>query len=194
MRYKTNYQVTHDRYREMIDTAECEYCDSDVGELCMQMVGTIRTDMVAFAPHKPRQQLAFKIRKQREEEHSMSSPYSNYRGERESAIEREERRMERALIMAQQAQDRIDFLASLPDEPTTIDPDGALVIWFEKKFPTGGKWYTYAAVKASDGLWYSTGPRAPKGYAWEQLVEWMFADGGRVRDDTIWKASEYTPL
>jgi len=96
--------------------------------------------------------------------------------------------MERALIMAQQAQERIDFLSTLPQEPATHGD--ACVIFFEKQFNRNGQWYTYAAVKAN-GLWYSTGPRAPKGFTWDQLVEWMYGGDGAIRNDKIWLATEW---
>jgi hypothetical protein len=32
--------------------------------------------------------------------------------------------------------------------------------------------YNYAAIKVN-GLWYTTGPKSPKGYNWDDLTEWM---------------------
>jgi hypothetical protein len=38
--------------------------------------------------------------------------------------------------------------------------------------------YNYAAIKVN-GLWYTTGPKSPKGYDWDDLTEWM---GNGVRE------------
>ena len=64
-------------------------------------------------------------------------------------------------------------------------PDGA-VITFTKRFPGGTIDYAYAAIKTvhhnrnlTTGagedlhLWYTTGPKSPKGYTWEELTTWM---------------------
>lgn len=36
----------------------------------------------------------------------------------------------------------------------------------------GTRTYSYAAVRAG-GLWYTTGPKAPKGFEWEELIDWL---------------------
>jgi hypothetical protein len=77
-------------------------------------------------------------------------------------------------------------LALLPAEPDT-DPDDGTVLWFVKTFG-GFQEYTYAVVKAGDGLWYTTGPRSPKGYTWDELIEWIGPDV------EIWVASEWSLL
>jgi hypothetical protein len=63
-------------------------------------------------------------------------------------------------------------------------PDQA-VITFDKTFPGGTRVYHYAAMKTIHledqygnnqepyGLWYTTGPKSPKGYTWDELVNWM---------------------
>lgn len=55
-------------------------------------------------------------------------------------------------------------------------PDGT-IIKFRKRFgmpdaPRPNPWYRYAAIKAK-GLWYTTGPRSPKGYTWDELTAWL---------------------
>jgi hypothetical protein len=50
-------------------------------------------------------------------------------------------------------------------------PVGA-VIRFRKQFKPDGKLYAYAAIKCEDG-WYTSGPRTPKGYSWDELVAWL---------------------
>lgn len=85
------------------------------------------------------------------------------------------------------------YLASLPEEPRVEgDETGeANVIWFEKTFSTPTV-YTYAAVRAGDGLWYTSGPRAPKGYSWDRLIEWILADEPEA--PKIWHAYDWDPL
>jgi hypothetical protein len=91
-----------------------------------------------------------------------------------------------------QEQARIDRLAALPEEPTTEDPDGALVVWFIHQFSPRGQRYTYAAVKASDGKWYTTGPASPKGYSWDQLVEWHFTESNQ--DNSMYTSGEWEEI
>lgn len=65
------------------------------------------------------------------------------------------------------------------------DPfDDGAVIQFEKQFGNG-RLYSYAAIRA-DGLWYTTGPRSPKGYTWEDFTQFL-ADGV----DEIWVAADW---
>lgn len=93
---------------------------------------------------------------------------------RERAIARQQ-----ALVDAQV--DRLVRLQNLPDEPTTDDPEGALVIWFQRAF--GGVVYTYAGVKART-RWYLTGARNPGAMTWDQFMDWL---GDDLRGD-IWVA------
>jgi len=90
----------------------------------------------------------------------------------------------------ERAQAKIDFLASLPSEPA-VDEDGVAVIYFRKKFSRGGRPYDYAAIKAGDGKWYTTGPASPKGYTWAMLIKWMI-DGHP--DIEILVATEWVTL
>lgn len=70
-----------------------------------------------------------------------------------------------------------DELGKLDAQPVEPDRDEVNLVWFEKSFGTYSRVYTYAAVKADDGLWYTTGPRSPKGYTWEELMDWLSQDG-----------------
>lgn len=92
---------------------------------------------------------------------------------REVAIARRERQIELLQNRILREQEKIDALRDIPTEPDAL---GA-VVTFEKRFwsPNRGwsKAYTYAAVKADDDLWYTTGPKAPKGYTWDELVLWV---------------------
>lgn len=96
--------------------------------------------------------------------------------------------LERRIARLQAEADRI---ASLPTEPQGMEEDGTNVIYFVKNFG-GSNMYDYAAVKAGDNLWYTTGPRTPKGYRWEDLIAWITDDG--QTDVTIWATTEMEPL
>jgi hypothetical protein len=95
---------------------------------------------------------------------------------------------------AEKAARELERLESMPDEPTN-EP---AILYFEKVFGDGsgsphskrhGKRYTYVAVKAGDGKWYTSGPRSPKGYTWEELCEFL-----NTGVDEVWLVSELIPL
>lgn len=96
---------------------------------------------------------------------------------------------ERHRRQAEYAERRLAELEALPEEPIVEDGEPN-VIWFTKVFQNGSREYTYAACKAGDGLWYTTGPNTPKGYSWEALVEWMY-DGSSCN---AWHAVGYDEL
>ena len=83
----------------------------------------------------------------------------------------------------------ISRLESLPKEPKGDDD---IVIFFEKSFRQEPRKWTYSAVKAGDGLWYTTGPRSPKGYTWQQLIEWIVGD--EETQPQVWLATHWTEL
>lgn len=62
-------------------------------------------------------------------------------------------------------------LARLEDRPE--EPPPGSVIRFNMQFNGYGTVYDYAALHAGDGKWYTTGPRSPKGYTWDELLDWM---------------------
>lgn len=64
-----------------------------------------------------------------------------------------------------------DEIAKLEARPE--EPDIGVVIRFTMQFNGRGVEYDYAAIRAGDGYWYTTGPRSPKGYSWTQLLDWM---------------------
>lgn len=92
-----------------------------------------------------------------------------------NAMDMLERKREQARRTIERAEAELARLESLPREPS-VEDDPTPVIYFAKSFG-GSKYYDYAAIKAGDGLWYTTGPRAPKGYNWPDLVNWMFSEG-----------------
>lgn len=86
-----------------------------------------------------------------------------------------------------------EFLATLPVEPMMKgDPDiegepnhlTPVVYWehtFKSKFGqtvVNPKVYQYVAMKCRDGLWYTTGPKAPKGFTWHELLLWILESTG----------------
>lgn len=95
-----------------------------------------------------------------------------------------------ALMRAQDnAQARIDYLLSLPAEPEFED-DFPVVIYFEKEF-ANARVYTYAAVKADNDQWYTTGPKAGHvSRTWEDLIAWI-NDGDTV---DVWVATQWTEI
>lgn len=96
-----------------------------------------------------------------------------------------ETKKERLLARREQIEQELLRLESLPTEPEGTGEHA--VIFFSKQFHSGGVSYDYAAIKASNGLWYTTGPRAPKGYTWDQLVDF-------IGDAEIWVCTEWSAL
>lgn len=102
-----------------------------------------------------------------------------------------ERVAERHRKEAERLERRIAMLEALPPEPVVEDGEPN-VIWFDKLFSSNqSASYTYAAVRASDGLWYTTGPASPKGFAWSDLIQWIL-DGNE--DGEVWHATGYDLL
>jgi hypothetical protein len=47
------------------------------------------------------------------------------------------------------------------------------VVHFKKRFSPTGTEYDYVVVRASNNLWYASGPQSPKGYTWHELLLWL---------------------
>lgn len=94
-------------------------------------------------------------------------------------------RIDRRIAALERERVRIE---SLPGEPV-VDGDETPVIYFRKTF-NGIRNYDYAAIKVSNGLWYTTGPSSPKGYSWDELVEFI-TQGEEVQ---IYVATEWTEI
>jgi hypothetical protein len=94
----------------------------------------------------------------------------------------------------EQMQAELEYIEELPNEPLmeAEGQDGPNVIWWEGRFPNGTQTYTYAAVRTSDGRWFTTGPMSPKGYSWADLITWI-AERARPIDGIMWVASEWEP-
>jgi hypothetical protein len=83
-------------------------------------------------------------------------------------------------------QSEIDAIASMPED----DFEPGSVIRFDRTFNSGSKVYSYAAIKTSEGLWSTTGPKSPKNYTWVDLLRWL--QGETV--DGIWWATNLEKL
>ena len=62
------------------------------------------------------------------------------------------------------------------------------VLFFKRRFNSGSKVYTYAAVKVSAYTWYVTGMNS-NAYNWEELIDSHLSNA-----DEVWYASELTQL
>lgn len=76
------------------------------------------------------------------------------------------------------------------------EPSPGSVIRFSRSWsndPTG-RVFEYAVLRTTDAgqLWYTTGPKSPKAYTWEDLMNWMDLDQG-VQDLFIVKALGWQP-
>jgi hypothetical protein len=57
------------------------------------------------------------------------------------------------------------------------------VLTFKKTF--GSVTYDYAAIKASNDLWYRTGVKAPRGYHWDEFVLWLISDNAVLPSEVM---------
>lgn len=84
---------------------------------------------------------------------------------------------------------KIAELDALPSEPDT-EARPCVIHWDMKFNHDGicGRLFSYAAIRVGD-LWYTTGPKSPKAYTWEQLAKWLVLDNHLV--GSIWLAVEW---
>lgn len=61
-------------------------------------------------------------------------------------------------------------------------PIGSVVRW--QKVYKSGTTYSYAAINTELG-WYTTGPRSPKAYTWDDLINWVDAGGTEFNFERI---------
>lgn len=80
------------------------------------------------------------------------------------------------------------MLARIEAYGSDIYEDGNVLL-FDRTF-NDGKTYSYAMIKA-EGLWYTTGPRSPKGYSWDQIVAWL-VDGDD--EPVLYRVTKITPV
>lgn len=86
-------------------------------------------------------------------------------------------------------QEELEKIETMPEEPAGIDEDGTNVIVWDAQFPHGTNIYSYAARRASNGFWYTTGPRSEQGYSWADLIMWIVNEARPV-DGVIWRVTE----
>lgn len=94
--------------------------------------------------------------------------------------------IDEAANIAARARLELERIKARPAEPDDDNP----VIQFQYQFRPGGTVYQYAAVKAG-GLWYTTGPKAPKGFTWEQLCDWLSES---TTNPCVRQAKKFRPL
>ena len=73
--------------------------------------------------------------------------------------------------------DQIERLNNRPEEPmksVRVGENEVLppTILFTKRFGHGAGAYSYAFV-GINGRWYGTGPKAPKSFSWDELMDWL---------------------
>ena len=86
-------------------------------------------------------------------------------------------------------EERLGFISDYGEDNFT-DLD---VLKFAKRFVKDGKLYSYAAIKV-DGLWYTTGPKSPKGFTWDELVLWLVSSVPTLAKDVVLLEREGTDL
>src|SRR5258706_13026855 len=85
--------------------------------------------------------------------------------------------------------DELDRITKLPEQPAV--EDGTVIRWhmrfrnqqepWRNISEFGSRVYTYAAVYCGDTeTWFSTGPKSPKAYTWERLMEWLLIENQLV--------------
>ena len=85
--------------------------------------------------------------------------------------------MKKSDLLARELNKALAEEARIEEKYGTDHEDGT-VIAFRVQFMAGGNWYEYAAIRVS-GAWFTTGPRTPKAYTWEELTGW-FDEAHRV--------------
>ncbi len=69
-----------------------------------------------------------------------------------------------SLIARAEKEDKYGFLYEYEEDDH--------VVFFRLAFaPMFNKYYTYAAIRTNE-LWYSTGPKAPKGFTTAEMIKW----------------------
>ena len=85
--------------------------------------------------------------------------------------------MKKSDLLARELNKALAEEARIEEKYGTDHEDGT-VIAFRVQFAPSGIWYEYAAIRVS-GAWFTTGPRTPKAYTWEELTGW-FDEAHRV--------------
>jgi hypothetical protein len=89
--------------------------------------------------------------------------------------------------MAAEERARVARIAELGQDSDY--PDGTVLAW-DQHWVNSATVYSYAAIKANN-LWYTTGPRSPKAYTWDQLVYWMLTG---EQPNGIWMVTAFEQI
>jgi hypothetical protein len=69
-------------------------------------------------------------------------------------------------------QRRMDAFPSVQVTHAGVDPDDFELAVQNAETVMAGAVFSYAAIRVN-GIWYTTGPKSPKGYPWEELLSWL---------------------
>lgn len=88
--------------------------------------------------------------------------------------------------------ERAAELENRPSEPE-VDDEGNAIVWIRATFRGNDeRSYDYAAIRTTDGLWYSTGgERSGTAASWDRLVGYFFDNCAKVE---VWQATEFTGI
>lgn len=98
--------------------------------------------------------------------------------------------LDRLMRQQQALQARLDKVLARPTEPEA-DEDGANVIWFQVRYPTGPVLYTYAGVQAR-GKWFLSGANSSQGRSWDELLDWLDSKNAEVV--SMWHAASWEQI
>lgn len=88
--------------------------------------------------------------------------------------------------------ERAAELENRPSEPE-VDDEGNAVVWIRATFRGNDeRSYDYAAIRTTEGLWYSTGgERSGSAASWDRLIGYFFDNCAKVE---VWQATEFTGI
>lgn len=100
--------------------------------------------------------------------------------------------IDRATRLREEAERMLNQAAELENRPSEPEPDdeGNAIVWIRVTFREGDtRHYDYAAMRAENGAWYSTGAeRAGNGSTWERLIDHFYDNCATVE---VWQAVEF---
>lgn len=109
--------------------------------------------------------------------------------------ENEMDRSTRAARLREEAERLLMAASDIESRPAAPEPDedGTATVAIRVRFrPEDTRTYDYAAVLATNGLWYATGGAfGESGITWERLTDYFFDNCAEV---TVWHASEFVVI
>lgn len=104
-----------------------------------------------------------------------------------SQIERRIANLQAQLDNAFEELERVKKLPNLDELVGTGDEDK--VIYFQKQFVDGSKWYSYAAIYCwQNGFWYTTGPRSNGPFTTSQMQDFLSSGVQTVFTPDTWES------